>query len=168
MSDRPAMDACHVRGGSTLGVLVVVAVGILAWSGCGDDRRPGPTGSELDVPVVKDRSDSKSRPGVKDSVDGSPAWASEDFNLAAGRQLHLLVADLESDGQFDPDVVARLASADFRGGVLRPESMTTVHESEGLSVRRHVAGDSGNRPGRYRGVEGLVESLRELVPGWDD
>jgi len=166
MSDRPVVYACHGRRASTLAVLVAVAVGSVAWSGCGDDRRPGSTGTERDVPVVKEQSDSKLQPAVKDSVDGSPSWASEDFNLAAGRQLQLLVTDLESDGQFDPDVVARLASADFRGGVLRPESMTTVHESDGLSVRRHVAGDTGKATGRYRGVEGLVESLQGLVPGW--
>ncbi|MEC9009464.1 MAG: hypothetical protein VX877_09380, partial [Planctomycetota bacterium] len=69
MSDRPVVYACHGRRASTLAVLVAVAVGSLAWSGCGDDRRPGSTGTERDVPVVKEQSDSKLQPAVKDSVD---------------------------------------------------------------------------------------------------
>ncbi|MFP6703513.1 MAG: VCBS repeat-containing protein, partial [Planctomycetaceae bacterium] len=96
----------------------------------------------------------------------SVTWATEDFNLAASGQLHLLVDDLERDGRLGREVLAQLASANFRGDCLLPESMSTVYDSGGLSIRRQAVKASGGLSGTKRGVEGLAESFAGLLSDW--
>jgi len=163
MSDRSFAGCCRGHGAGTLGVLAALALGIGTWSGCGDETSEVPGGARPDSAGVPD---TKGQARRADTPEATATWATEEFNLAAAGQLHLLVDDLESDGQFDPQVVARVASTDFTGDRLRPETMSTVHESDGLLIRRHVASEPGGTPGDQRGVDGLSESLVGLVSDW--
>ena len=163
MSDRSFMGCCRGHRAGTLGVLAALAVGIGIWIGCGDEPSELPVAAGTDSPGVSDTTGQAQKKGTSETT---ATWASEDFNLAAGAQLHLLVDDLESDGQFDRKVVARVASTEFTGDLLRPETMPTVYESDGLLIRRYVASEPGGSPGTQRGIDGLAESLQGLVSGW--
>ena len=163
MSDRSFAGYCLSHRAGPFGVLAVLALGIGIWSGCGDELSELPGGAGSDSAGVTDKTGQAQK---KATSEATASWVTEDFNLAAGGQLHLLVDDLESDGQFDRKVVARLASTDFTGDRLRPQTLRTVHESAGLLIRRHVAGEPDGTPAALRGINGLAESLEGLVSGW--
>ncbi len=145
-------------------VILAVVVGIL--SGCGDGGSSSPDVSEPEADGVSpSRSATVSEAVAKTA---SVTWETEDFNLAAGGQLHLLVDDFERDGRLGRKVLAQLASANFRGDCLLPDSMSTVYETGGLSIRRRAVEAPGGLSGTKRGVEGLAESFAGLLPGWAD
>ena len=98
MSDRSFAGYCLSHRAGPFGVLAVLALGIGIWSGCGDEPSEPPGGAGSDSAGVTDKTGQAQK---KATSEATASWVTEDFNLAAGGQLHLLVDDLESDGQVE-------------------------------------------------------------------
>jgi len=98
-----------------------------------------------------------------DHLDPAEAgWESEAFSEQAGGQLKQLGKLLAHPEMLDADHVAPLLDADFQGGPLRPEKLTTAFEDDGVLVRRRDA-SSNDSPRTQRGVTGMVSALGELL-----
>ena len=151
-----------------IGVLIVVAsaaISMVIWALVPNPSPPRPT--------VRGAGGNSGQPGTRpvaavEPADAEPVWETEQLNLAAGKQLHLLVDDLEQDGRIDPAVVAKLADASFRGDRLRPETLVISYKAGGLTVARARLGAEGNSASEaFEGVEGLSKALAELVADYD-
>jgi len=164
MSDQSLAGCRQGRTTGTLGVLVALSVGVVTWCGCGDDEPPPSErgGSDPAVGTVDDSGKGREPAPAENSA----TWKTEQFQAAAGDQLQMLVVDLQRDGRFDPEVLARVAATEFTGDRLCPERMPVVHESGGLVIRRQATAVSDGSPGQHGAADGLVEALEELVSGW--
>jgi hypothetical protein len=162
MSDQSPMDVR--KKGQAIAVLgAVLGIGLFAWSCIDRD----PSSSTTDTSGRK----GAQSPALASSPGETEArWQTEEFNLAARRQLQLLAEDLEADGRFDPAVVDKVAAATFRGDRLRPQTLPTVYNTGDLVIRRHrsesIEGTDGSPDDRH-GVAGLLGSLGELMSDWE-
>ncbi|MFP6768668.1 MAG: hypothetical protein VB859_10885 [Planctomycetaceae bacterium] len=162
MSDQSPKDVR--KKGPVIAVLgAALGIGLFAWS-CVDRD---PSSSTTDTSGRK----AAQNPAVASSPGKTEVrWQTEEFNLAARRQLQLLAADLEADGRFDPAVVGKVATATYRGDRLRPETLPIVYNTGELVIRRHrsenIEGVDGS-PNDRHGIEGLLGSLEELMADWE-
>jgi hypothetical protein len=93
-------------------------------------------------------------------------WDTEVFNQLAGKQLKAMGKLLTHPEQIAAEALEGLAVAGVHCTALRPAGARTVYEDSLLTVRRADV-DAGRimpqSPGRYRGVDGLAQALRELA-----
>ncbi|HAB11566.1 MAG TPA: hypothetical protein DCE47_07750, partial [Planctomycetaceae bacterium] len=164
MSDQSWAGCLRGRRAGAPWVLVALVIGVVTWSGCGDDE-PSPSSKVGDDPAAGAGDDSGEGhdPALSEP---SATWKTEQFQVVAGDQLQLLVEDLERDGRFDPEILAQVAASDFAGDRLRPERMPVVHESGGLVIRRQETVAEDGSSGEHGVASGLAESLDQLVSGW--
>lgn len=95
-------------------------------------------------------------------------WDSEAFSEQAELQLKALGKLLAHPELIDADHVAPLVAADFHSEPLRAEPLVEAYRDGALTVLRSATPSDpvalrGERPGSHRGVEGMIEALRELA-----
>ncbi len=159
-------DLVSIR--TSLFVATWVSMGLI---GCGEGETSGPGQAPGAGPLAGVRQDESPPSPAEVAAAGSEgSWKTEELNSAAGRQLHLLVDDFESDSRIDRAVLEKIATADFRGNSVVGPSLQVVHQARTLTIRRHVLEDfegTGDKPGDREGVDGLASILDDLVAGWE-
>ena len=107
----------------------------------------------------------------------SDGWDTEHFHMEVKKQLKTLGKLLAHPAEIDTNGVANLITNDFACGPLWPRDTSIVFEDEHLKIERGLMSPSmADRPDRlgdqrrpaeaelpYRGADGLVHALREVV-----